>query len=221
MFEYKFFKTAKYLNVVAFTTFVVKMRTLIKFAYWKIFKEFYNNKNTALHLREISRKIKLDQSALTRHLNYLIKTKILHFKEEGNLKKFFINSIYIKNIFPLYDEEKLESLPLLRKNAIKFYIKELVEKPVFIIIFGSTAKGEFKEDSDIDIIAVFNKKSDTKRVREYAESQTGITISEFQITYKEFIEELKLKQDNVIQSGIETGFPAYNNVAYYEVLYNE
>ena len=191
------------------------MRTLIKDVYWRILKEFYQNRNTCLHLREISRKIKLDQSALTRHLAALTTSGILIFKVEGNLKKFSINKRYIKNIFPLYDEEKLESLPLLRKNAIKFFVQELEEKPVLIILFGSTAKKTFKDESDADIITIFNKKTNTKKAREYAEAQTGITISEFQMTYWKFIKELKLKEDKVIQSGIETGFPIYNNALYY------
>jgi len=197
---------------------VVKMRTLIKEAYWNILQEFYTNNNTPQHLREISRNIKLDQSALTRHLNNLTKDKILTYRIEGNLKKFYINKNYVKNIFPIYDEERLEALPILRRNAIKFYIQELEEKPVFAIIFGSTAKNTYKEDSDIDIITVFNKKTDTKKAKDYAQAQTGITISEFQLTYKDFIKETKLKEDQVIQSGIESGFPIYNNKAYYEVF---
>ena len=200
------------------TMIVVKMRTLIKEAYWNILQEFYTNNNTPQHLREISRNIKLDQSALTRHLNNLTKDKILTYRIEGNLKKFYINKNYVKNIFPIYDEERLEALPILRRNAIKFYIQELEEKPVFAIIFGSTAKNTYKEDSDIDIITVFNKKTDTKKAKDYAQAQTGITISEFQLTYKDFIKETKLKEDQVIQSGIESGFPIYNNKSYYEVF---
>jgi predicted nucleotidyltransferase len=197
------------------------MTTLIKDAYWKILKVFYLNRNIPLHLREISRKIKLDQSALTRHLNVLTSKGILKFTKEGNLKKFYIAKKHVKNIFPLYDEEKLESLPLLRRNAIKFYEKSLEQKPVFVIIFGSTAKGSFREDSDVDIIAVFNKKTDTNNARKYSESQAGIHISEFQLTYKEFLKELKMKEDNVIQAGIETGFPVYNDKEYYGVMYDE
>lgn len=197
------------------------MTTLIKDAYWKILKVFYLNRNTPLHLREISRRIKLDQSALTRHLNKLTSEKILKFTREGNLKKFYIHRKQVKLVFPLYDEEKLEALPLLRKNAIKFYLEKLDEKPVFVMIFGSTAKNNFREDSDVDIISVFNKKSDTINARKYSESQTGIHISEFQLTYKEFMKELKIKEDHVIQAGIETGFPVCNNKEYYEVVYSE
>jgi predicted nucleotidyltransferase/DNA-binding transcriptional ArsR family regulator len=211
----------KYLNVVNITTIDVKMTTLIKEAYWKILKVFYLNRNTPLHLREISRRIKLDQSALTRHLNKLTSERILKFTEEGNLKKFYIHKKQVKLIFPLFDEEKLEALPLLRKNAILFYLKQLNEKPVFSIVFGSSAKGSFREDSDVDIISVFNKKTNTINARKYSESQTGIHISEFQLTYKEFIKELKMKENHVIQAGIETGFPVSNNKEYYGIVYDE
>jgi len=212
-------ETVKYINVAIITTFVVEMKTLFKDAYWNILHAFYNNKNSPLHLRELSRLIKLNESPLTRHLNKLVKDKVLIFLKEGNMKKFCINKIFIKNIFPAYDNAKFESMLLLRKNAVKSYIEKLQNRPVFIIVFGSTAKGTFREDSDLDIIAVFNDKVDTKKARSYAEAQTGITINEFQICYYEFIKELKLKEDNVIQAGIETGFPVYNNVEYYEVLY--
>jgi predicted nucleotidyltransferase len=197
------------------------MTTLIKDAYWKILQVFYINRNTPLHLREISRQIKLDQSALTRHLNKLTSQKILKFTKEGNLKKFYVHQKQIKNIFPVFDEEKLEALPLLRRNAIKFYVERLEEKPVFSIVFGSTAKSNFKENSDVDIITVFNKKSDTLNARKYSESQTGIRISEFQLTYKEFTKELKMKEDKVIGAGLETGFPIWNNKEYYGVVYSE
>jgi|GEM_PF-558646 predicted nucleotidyltransferase len=210
-----------YLNVVTFTTIVVKMKTLINKVYWKIVEIFYLNKNKPVHLREISRKIKLDQSALTRHLNKLTNNKILECKKEGNMKKFCISPKNIHNIFPIYDKDKLESLPMLRKNAIELYIDKLEDKPVFILLFGSTAKKTFTDESDIDIIIICNKKIDTKKAKEYAEAQTGITISEFQIKYTEFKKEIKLKEDNVIQAGIETGFPVYNNQEYYKEFYNE
>ena len=36
-----------------------------------------------------------------------------------------------------------------------------------------------------------------------------------------FYKELKMKEDSVIQSGVETGFPVYNHRAYYEAIYYE
>lgn len=194
------------------------MKTIIKLPYWKILELFYKNKNTPLHLREISRNINLREGPLTRHLNHLINDKILIFQKEGNLKKFSIAQNMIPKIYSAYDQERYDNLPYIRKKAINLYLNTLKEKPIIIILFGSTAKGTFQETSDIDLIVVFNKKTDTKEAAKYAEAQTGLRISEFQLTYKKFIEELKLKQDQVIQAGLETGYPIYNQIFFYGVI---
>jgi len=46
-------------------------------------------------------------------------------------------------------------------------------------------------------------------------------VEEFNNLYDARQREIKLKEDHVIQSGIEIGFPIYNNSLYYEVLNNE
>jgi len=56
---------------------------------------------------------------------------------------------------------------------------------------------------------------------EEADDLTGIKISTFQIKYPEFMKELKLKEDKVLQSAINTGYPIINHLTYYEALYNE
>jgi len=193
------------------------MKTIIKSQHWKILEIFYQNKNHPIHLREISRKIKLKEGPLSRHLKAL--ETILTHEKEGNLKKFKIKEI--SKIYPFFDIERFNNLIKLRQNSIEFYLNHLEEKPIFLILFGSTATLNFKEDSDIDIIAVFNKKTQTTKSRKYSESQTGIKINEFQLTYFNFLEEIKLKQDNVIQSGIETGYPIYNHEFYYKTINNE
>lgn len=197
------------------------MKTIIHNQIYEILRLFYINRNKPLHLRDISRQIKLNESPTTRHLNYLAKNNILKHLEDGNMKKFYINPSLTKQVYTIFDMEKFESLPLLRKNAIRQYIAKLKEKPVFVVLFGSTAKGAAKKESDIDIIEVFNTKTNTKEARDYAEAMTGMHISAFQLVYPDFVREIKLKQDHVIQSGIETGFPVYNHYYYYEVLENE
>lgn len=195
------------------------MRTIIKKQYWDILNVFYKNKNKPMHLRELSRTINLKEGALSRHLNNLLKEKILTYEIEGNLKKFKTKN---KNqIFTLFDIQKFENLPSIRKSSVNFYIKQLKNKPILIILFGSTAKQTFKEESDIDILTIFNKKTNNNDAIKYAEAQTGIKINEFQLTYDEFIKEIKMKQDNVIQSALETGYPIYNHLFYYEVLLDE
>ncbi|MFW6378891.1 MAG: nucleotidyltransferase domain-containing protein [Nanoarchaeota archaeon] len=196
------------------------MKTIFKPAYWNILEVFYMNKNTPVHLRELSRRVGLQEGPLTRHLNKLVEEKILTSEFEGNLKKFSLKRSVIPRIFTVFDIQRFEDLPYIRKNSVKFYTSALKEKPVLLIVFGSTAKGTHKKDSDIDIIAVFNRNIDTSEARRKAEAQTGVRISEFQMSYDEFKLELKLKNDQVIQSGVETGILLFNHLFYYEELYD-
>lgn len=197
------------------------MKTILRPSNWKILKLFYENKNKPLHLRDISRKIKLNESTTSSHLNRLVLEGILKTEKEANLRKFSIFKNQIPSIFPLFDYERLETLSLVRKDAIKIYIKKLEKKPLFVIVFGSTAKGTFRKDSDVDILVIFPEKYDDKKTIDYVNSQTGIKIQTFKVTEEQFNEELKLKKDKVIQSALETGFPVFNEKYFYEVMNNE
>jgi predicted nucleotidyltransferase len=194
------------------------MKTLIKTTFWKILNLFYANNNLPLHLREISRRTNMNESAVSRYLNILAKENILVSEKEGNLKKFRVSKNKIPEVFPFFDLEKFNQLPLLRKNALKFYLNKLDNKPVFIIVFGSTAKGNYRNDSDLDILEIVNSPQNTKNASKYAEHQTGIKIQNFQMNLNKFKEELKLKKDKVIQSALESGFPFFNSKYFYEVV---
>jgi predicted nucleotidyltransferase len=193
------------------------MKTIFKESIYSILRLFYENKNDALHLRDIARKAKLNESTVTTRLNQLEEANILSSKKDGNLKKFIVKNQALKIMFPLFDHEKLERLHLLRKNAVREYLDALVSKPLLAVVFGSTAKGSYKEDSDLDILAVFQKKTDTKKAKKHAQSLTGIRIQEFKLLEDEFYKELKYKQDHVVQSALNTGFPVFNYSYFYEV----
>ena len=182
---------------------------------------FYKNSNTPVHLRQLSRLVELKEGPLSRHLNKLELDKILVSKKDGNLKKYCIKKGQEKYIYPFFDFKRFDSLPIEAKNALKFYKKALKEKPVFIILFGSRAKETANKYSDIDLVCVFNKKTRTADARRYAEAQTDINISEFQMNFSSFVKELKMKQDEVVQAAIETGYPVYNHLYYYEVVHDE
>ncbi len=124
-------------------------------------------------------------------------------------------------LFEIFDFDKLEQLSMIRKNAISCYLNKLSEKPVFAILFGSTAKETYTESSDIDILIVTNKKTSTKEAEKETDALTAIKVSTFQITYADFLDELKLKKDKVIQSAVLTGYPLINHISYYEVILNE
>jgi len=198
------------------------MITILKSGYYKIMRLFYNNKTAKLHLREIARRSKLHEPSTTKFLSSLEQDKILKSEKDGNLKKFSIRKNNVSYfIFEMFDIEKLDKLPDIRRKSIHCYLEALPEKPIFAILFGSTAKETYNESSDVDILIVANKKIDVKMAEKEADALAGIKISSFQIDYRHFLKELRLKEDKVVQSAVNTGYPIINNVAYYEVMCNE
>lgn len=195
------------------------MKTIIKPSVWKILELFYDNHNAPLHLREISRRTKLNESGVSRYLNQLLIKKILLSFREGNLKKFNINSEFVPILFPLYDFDRLENLPLLRKNAIKLYLSK-IKNPAFVLVFGSTAKGNFGKNSDLDVLEVTNSKADNNDAEKYVKAQTSISVQSFRMLEKDFRQEMILKKDKVIQAALDTGFPVSNNFYFYKEFYH-
>ncbi|MBD3303917.1 helix-turn-helix domain-containing protein [Candidatus Woesearchaeota archaeon] len=198
------------------------MITILKSGFWKIMQLFYKDKNAKLHLREIARQTKLHEPSVTRFLQSLEKEKILKSEKEGNLKKYSLKrTVHAYAVMELFDIERFEKLPSIRKNAIRAYLDKLPEKPVFAVLFGSTAKGTYKEDSDIDILIITNNKISARGAEKEADALAAIKISTFQIKYSDFLTELKMEEDKVVQSALQSGYPLINHIRYYEALYNE
>lgn len=196
--------------------------TTIKPAIERILRLFYENKSQKFHLREIARRTGLYGQSITRYLEELEKDKILISNKEGNLRNYVLGKS--KKVFALlafFDIERFEKLPSIRKSAIRFYLNNLKEKPVLVILFGSTAKETFKESSDIDLLIITNQKISAKEAEKEAYAVTSIKISTFQMTYPHFQKELKLKEDAVVQSALFSGYPIYNPITYYEEVNHE
>ena len=202
-------------NVINNLTFVKHMLTLIPNNIQKIMNIFYEDKHISIHVRELSRRTSLQGPSITQPLKKL--ENILQAKKEGNLKKYSIKKTKeTSTIFQAFDIQKIESLPTQRKVAIKTFLQALNEQPVYVVLFGSTAKKTHKQHSDIDMLLITNNKVITKQAQEEANALTGIKIQDFQITYKAFLKEIKLREDFVIQSAIKTGIPLTNHLQYYE-----
>jgi len=198
------------------------MVTVLKPGINKIMYIFYKQRNEKIHLRELARETKMYGQSISRYLNELEKNKILKSEKVGNLKQYSLkHNKTAYTILTFFDVEKYEKLPHIRKTAIKYYLDALPHQPVFAILFGSTAKENFREDSDIDILLITNTRIDTKKAEYEADALSAMKISTFQMTYKDFLTELKLKNDKVVQSAIITGYPIVNHIQYYGVLYNE
>jgi len=215
-------KIERFIYVIIFITFVTKMITILKSGYYKVMQLFYREKTAKFHLREIARQTKLHGPSATKCLKELEKTGILRSEKDANLKKYSVKkNRHAYLVFGMFDVERFEKLPKMRQSAVEHYLGSLPEKPVFAVLFGSTAKETYDEESDIDILLVMNRKISTEAAEKEADAQTALNVSSFQVNYRDFVQELRLKQDKVVQSALNTGYPVINHVAYYEVLYNE
>lgn len=198
------------------------MTTIFKPGIVKILSIFYKNRNNKIHLRKLSRETGMFGQSLMRYLKILEKEKILKSEKEANLKLYYLNKTKkVYSLLSFFDVEMIEKLPMLRKNGIKTYINNLTEPPIFAVVFGSTAKGTYKDDSDVDILLITLNKLNVKNAEKEADALNAIKISTFQMNYHDFLKELKFKKDYVIQSAIESGYPIINHINYYEVLDNE
>jgi predicted nucleotidyltransferase len=195
------------------------MKTIISNSAYKVFELFNDNLDKKIHLREICRRTKLNENSVSKILNKFIEKDLLSFEKKGNMNEYYLKSNMItSSLLSIFDSEKFEKLPKSRKNAINLFLNELDEKPIIVLLFGSTAKNNFSEKSDIDLFLVVNRKINTLKAKEYSESQTGININDFQINVKNFEDELKLKKDKMLQSAMNSGYPIQNSELFYHLV---
>ena len=97
-------------------------------------------------MRELSRKVRLAQVSVIFHLKALSKEGLINREKEG--------------IYPFYRAHReAEDFKLLKKQNIQWriYHSGLVEyldqklKPTSMVLFGSAARGEDTEESDLDL----------------------------------------------------------------------
>ena len=120
---------------------------------YKILKIFLNSPTEKFRLREISRIAKVSPASV---MNYL-----KEFEKEGIIKRIEKRGI------PFYSAERdTEDLVFYKKISILYelhdsgLIEELWDKlcPKAIILYGSHAKGESTEESDVDIFIIGKEK---------------------------------------------------------------
>lgn len=190
----------------------------------KILECFYRNRQKELYFSEILRETKLTQNTTLKHLkNLQVNKLILSNKKIGNTF-YKINPInpQIYSIFSYFDYKRLNELPSERKRAIGEFLNKLKVKPLIALIFGSTAKGTFGKDSDIDILLIFNKKEvSDRKLKENIEAVTGVKIQTFIIDFDYFKEQILKEEDKVITHAIKTGFTITGFDKFYKEVLNE
>ena len=163
---------------------------------WKVFAEFADNPKKPYQIRELSREIKLAHTSVRIHLKELEKKNLIKKEKVGVYNAYKAN--FDDENFRFY--KKIVNMVNLKESGI---IKELENKttPNAIILFGSYAKGEDIETSDIDIFIIAKEKNiDLKKY----EKELNRKI---QLLFSEDINKLpKELQNNILNGIILSGF---------------
>jgi len=120
----------------------------------KIIKYFFEKPYEQIHLRELSRKTKTSVYATKITVDKLVKQNILLENRQGNLRviKPNMENQFFKQLKIAYSIKKI-----IESNIIK-HLETNIPAISHIILYGSTAKGEDDEKSDIDLLIIGQRK---------------------------------------------------------------
>ena len=107
---------------------------------------FFINPTAKLRVREIERILKLPLPSVIRYCKELEQEEILSITKIGAVSFYTANRASEKYIL----EKKLHNIKQLYKSGLIEYLKIELSNPS-IVLFGSFAKGEDTEESDIDL----------------------------------------------------------------------
>ena len=191
-----------------------------------LLKYFYEHRKG--HVRQVKKAVKLSEHTLLKYLDSLEKRKMLSSRSEGNLKIYEVRleSALVKVFFSYFDLEKLELIEYKRGKAVKMFVEEVknLKIPYFVLLFGSTAKGNYTAKSDVDIIIVFdvfgkdlNLKIDV--IKKNILAEIGLKVNYIVMKLDEFLKEKENKQNYALQDAITSGYPVFGNQLYYEAIF--
>ena len=118
-----------------------------KCSYLKVLEVFFIEPTTVHFIKEISRKIKLAPTSTRNYIKDLLSKNLIAKKKAKPFDGFIANRenedfIFYKRVYNLYSLKELTA----------FLVSTLW--PKLIVVFGSYARGEDVEGSDIDILMI-------------------------------------------------------------------
>ncbi len=123
---------------------------LDEYTTWLVARVFFDEPAKAHSLREIARKAGIAHTALKSHINVLRRNGVIAEKREKIGKRIWpiYKAAFESDSYKLY--RKLDMIYRLHSSGFVSYL-ERTYQPDCIVLFGSAARGEDAEDSDIDI----------------------------------------------------------------------
>lgn len=171
--------------------------------------------NPGIHKRKLSKQLNLGMPSIDYGLKKI--NKVIKQKKSGNQINYFLD--YSKEMLNpalcAVEYSRFEKFPAKARLSISDFLKELKDKPVIAVIFGSYASSAYSKNSDIDILLVFQKIENSKEIENISKKismKTNMQLNPVYLNYNEFKESFhnptreffkKLKKDKLILIGIE------------------
>ncbi len=167
----------------------------------KVLEIFFHSPTTVFHLRELARKAGVSTTTVMSSVRLLEKQGLVKKNHKGRLcfvkadreSHRFVRLKQVHNLLKIYESGMVD------------FLSDFYETPDAIIIFGSFAKGEDTEKSDIDIAVVssIKKQCDLSKY----EKKLGKAISLHVVRLKELEKEFVLNLANgiVLEGSIYEG----------------
>lgn len=171
--------------------------------------------NPGIHKRELSKQLAVGMPSIDYGLQKI--NRIIKKQKAGNQIKYFLD--YSKEelspLLSIVEYFRFERIPAKVRLSVRDFLKELGEKPIIALIFGSYANGTYTKNSDIDILLVFQKMEDSKKIENTAKKismKTNTQLNSVYLDYQSFKESFhnptkeffkKLKKEKIILTGIE------------------
>jgi len=166
----------------------------------------------SLHQREIARKIRVSTNTSHLQLKRLERMRVLLMASKGRHTEYSLNLGNLVTRYYMLLAETFASITFLEENfLIKKVISELNEQLTgTAILFGSFAKGQAREVSDIDLLTLSDREIDPRAVAA-VENLIGRAINVKSTTAAHFVEGLQggapfireVVEGHVVLKGIE------------------
>lgn len=143
-----------------------------------------------IHLRALSRALKTGLPNVKRYVTILEKEDVITKHRDANTLKIMLKEghrtiAYLKYIHTI----KFLSLPQKIQLAINDMMDLLEDKPLITLIFGSYARGDFTENSDIDVLMVFQRLEHIRQIENVSKRismRTNTELSPVYLDYPDF-----------------------------------
>ena len=163
---------------------------------YRILQEFLKFPRKNFQMRELSRIVKIAQPSVINHLKALVKENLVIKEKKGIYPTFRANRE--DETFKIY--KKMDLLLRLKQTGLLDSIQDSC-MPNVIILFGSAAKGEDIEESDLDIFVQSPQKK--LALEKYEKLLNRKTALFFEENFSKLSKELK---NNILNGIILRGY---------------